>query len=303
MKLRNNKTHNEPTDSLCDWSDDVYYKAFDLDLKCRGYQYEVGKVYTITGKLMICFNGFHCCKHLLDCLTYYPNTKTTRYCEVLVCNNSITKDDKTVTSQIKIVKEICQTDIFNGCLETFNGAKHWYKDGKRHRDAQSAEQSDGDLPASVYSNGDKSWYKDGKLHRDGDLPAYVCSDGKYWYKDGKLHRDGDLPAYVTSDGGKSWYKDGKQHRDGDLPAYVSYNGGKYWYKDNKLHRDGDLPSVVTCYGVKYWYKDNKLHRDGDLPAVVSSNGVKKWYKDGKLHRDGDKWYKDGKLHRDGVKKW
>jgi hypothetical protein len=35
------------------------YKGFDKDLKCKGFQYEVGKTYECKGKIEFCSNGRH----------------------------------------------------------------------------------------------------------------------------------------------------------------------------------------------------------------------------------------------------
>ena len=35
------------------------FKGFDKDLKCRDYQYEVGKKFEEEGKIEACSNGFH----------------------------------------------------------------------------------------------------------------------------------------------------------------------------------------------------------------------------------------------------
>jgi len=41
------------------------------------------------------------------------------------------------------------------------------------------------VEAIKYADGDRHWYKDGKLHRDGDLPAAEWADGScYWYRNG-----------------------------------------------------------------------------------------------------------------------
>lgn len=38
------------------------YKAFDKNMKCRGFQYRIGKEYDIDGEIELCGQGFHACK-------------------------------------------------------------------------------------------------------------------------------------------------------------------------------------------------------------------------------------------------
>ena len=56
------------------------YKGFDKNLKCRNFQYEIGKTYT-EDEAELCEVGFHACEHPLDCLNYYAPGES-RYCDV-----------------------------------------------------------------------------------------------------------------------------------------------------------------------------------------------------------------------------
>ena len=82
------------------------YKGFDKDLKCRGYQYEIGKTYE-EPKAELCKSGFHACKVPLDVLEYYSPANS-RYCEVDLdgVSDEQSDDSKVAGSKIKIGAEI-----------------------------------------------------------------------------------------------------------------------------------------------------------------------------------------------------
>ena len=83
------------------------YKGFDKDLKCRGFQYEIGKEYE-EDTAKACERGFHACEMPLDVLQYYEPGQGSRYCEVEQ-DGEISKqgtDSKVASTRIKIGAEI-----------------------------------------------------------------------------------------------------------------------------------------------------------------------------------------------------
>ena len=82
------------------------FKGFDKRLRCRGFQYEVGKEYQ-EQEAALCRKGFHACENPLDTFRYYPPTDS-RYCEVEIDDNGQrnSDDSKVCGEKIKIGAEI-----------------------------------------------------------------------------------------------------------------------------------------------------------------------------------------------------
>jgi hypothetical protein len=87
----------------------IGYKAFNKDWTCREFKYEVGKTYTIKGKLELCLNGFHFCRNSCDVLNYYLDINC-KYA-LIEAENVKDDDDKSVCSKITILKEISKNEL------------------------------------------------------------------------------------------------------------------------------------------------------------------------------------------------
>ena len=82
------------------------YKAFDKDLSCRGFKYEVGKEYEETGDIKACEKGFHACPYPLDVFGYYAPAGA-RFCEVEQSGKiDDSESDKVCSSKIRIGAEL-----------------------------------------------------------------------------------------------------------------------------------------------------------------------------------------------------
>jgi len=82
------------------------YKGFDKELRCRDFQYEIGKEYH-EKTADLCRAGFHACENPLDTLRYYA-PGSSRYCEVELDEVSDQRDidTKRAAKKIKIGAEI-----------------------------------------------------------------------------------------------------------------------------------------------------------------------------------------------------
>ena len=93
------------------------YKGFDKNLRCKGFQYEIGKTYE-TDKAELCKKGFHACENPLD-VFYYYSPSDSRYCEVELDDITAERGDDTkrVGRRIKIGAEIGVEGIVDAAIK------------------------------------------------------------------------------------------------------------------------------------------------------------------------------------------
>ena len=93
------------------------FKAFDKDMKCRDYQFEVGKTYE-EPEAKLCECGFHACENPLDTLNYYDLTES-RFAEVdLDATDDTCEDDtKRVGKKIHIKAELSLKDLIKASVD------------------------------------------------------------------------------------------------------------------------------------------------------------------------------------------
>ena len=150
------------------------YKGFDKDLKCRGFQFEIGKEYEVDGDVSVCKNGFHACAAPLEVFDYYSPVDS-RYCEVEQSGQLDTGDGSKIASKkIKIGAEIGIKGLVDAHIEFIRE-----KTEKLSDDAQIGSSG---FAAQIGSSGD-----DAKIGSSGDAAkigssgyaAKIGSSGRY----------------------------------------------------------------------------------------------------------------------------
>ena len=125
------------------------FKGFDKDLKCRDFQYEIGKEYT-EEKADICNYGFHACEFPMDVFGYY-HPSDSRYCEVdLEENDQKSSDDsKRVGKKISVKAEIGIAGIIKAGVEYIKEQVDWEDDKVTNTGDYSAATNTGDESAAT----------------------------------------------------------------------------------------------------------------------------------------------------------
>ena len=127
----------------------IAYKGFDKDMKCRGFQYEVGKEYECGGQIRVCGNGFHACESPLDVFWYYPPADS-RYCEVEQSGDTDRDDDSKIASgKIRIIREIGLKGIIEAGVKQILDKARKTNDAATNTGYRSAATNTGDQSAAT----------------------------------------------------------------------------------------------------------------------------------------------------------
>ena len=95
----------------------IAYKGMDKDMKCRGFQYEIGKEYE-TDDAVACETGFHACEYPLDVFEYYAPAGSRFF--MVEQSGKISKQDedsKVASTKIKIGAEIGIPGLVKAAIE------------------------------------------------------------------------------------------------------------------------------------------------------------------------------------------
>jgi len=88
------------------WSTIKGYKAFNVGLKCRDFQYELGKDFYHEGDIELCSQGFHFCKSLSAVYNYYQFGTDIVVGEIESEGDVIDESEgnKSVTNHLRIIR-------------------------------------------------------------------------------------------------------------------------------------------------------------------------------------------------------
>ena len=135
------------------------YKGFDKDLKCRDFQYEVGKEYS-TDKAVACNTGFHYCENPMNVLGFYTPCGDTgnpnRFCEVEGSGEFDTPNyDKICCTHLKVKAEIGLQGLIKAGVKFILDRVKWDSDKQSNTGDKSAATNTGDYSAAT-NTGDYS---------------------------------------------------------------------------------------------------------------------------------------------------
>lgn len=149
------------------------YKATDKDMKCRGFQYTLGKTAEVDGDIELCERGLHACEMPLDVLGYYVPGDGSRYFEAELdeVSNKKSDDTKRVGKKLTLSAEIGIPGLVKAQVE-YVKAQCDFDNAIKKADAEKKNHATGERGAA-YATGDR-----GAASATGDSGA-ASATGKY----------------------------------------------------------------------------------------------------------------------------
>ena len=149
----------------------IGYKVFNPDWTCRNnFKYEVGKTYKHEGEIGLCKGGFHFCRKLISCFKYYPFDTNNKVAIIVATGEIIDGEDKSVTNEITIVKELNWYEV----LDMINSGKNNTGLGN------SGDSNNGDWNSGNYNIGNyNSGYCNTGDYNVGNRNSEDCNTGDY----------------------------------------------------------------------------------------------------------------------------
>ena len=127
------------------------YKATDKNMKCRDFQYELGKTAEVDGDIKLCKNGLHACEMPLDVLCYYAPGDGSRYFDAEledVSNEKHSDDTKRVGKKLTLSAELgipglvkAQVEYVKSQCDFDNAIKKANAEKKNHATGESGAAS------------------------------------------------------------------------------------------------------------------------------------------------------------------
>jgi hypothetical protein len=160
----------------------ISYKGFDKNLRCRDFQFEIGKTYAMDGEIKACKRGFHACEFPLDVFKYYLPGKS-RFCVVKQQGpfGRHAEDTKVASARITVDAEIHIQAIVERAIawisEKLDPAKVEHATGDRSASSATGDSSAssvdgiGAVAMSIGKDSKSKAAKDGAIvcvYRDGD---------------------------------------------------------------------------------------------------------------------------------------
>jgi len=131
------------------------YKVFNPNWTCRDFKFEVGKTYETEKEPKICSSGFHGCKKVADCFSYYDFDSKNKVAEVELFGTVFGKDnDKSCSNKIRIIREVSWGEMLTLANTGHRNTGHSNTGHSNTGDWNTGHRNTGDSNTGDWNTGD-----------------------------------------------------------------------------------------------------------------------------------------------------
>jgi len=198
----------------------IAYKGFNVNsnnqLQCRNTIFCVGEIYTISGELRMCNNGFHYCRQLNDIDKHY-NLRSSVIGEIEVLGQVLHDTDgkKSCTNKFKIIRILTKEQVW-AISNTGKDNTGFINSGNYN----SGDRNSGNYNSGYYNSGD---YNSGDRN-SGDYNSGYYNSG--YYNSGNYNSGNYNSGNYNSGNRNSGYYNSGNRNSGDYNSGY-YNSGYY----------------------------------------------------------------------------
>ena len=265
------------------------YKVFDENWKCKGtdyeYQYSLGGRFKHEGEIKLCGSGFHFCEKLIDCFNYKKFNPKNKVAEIIAHGKVIRGDDKSVTDDIEIIKEISWEECLkmvnlgsgnSGLGNSGNRNSGYYNSGDSNSgDSNSGSRNSGNRNSGYSNSGHfNSGYSNSGRYNSGNYNSGHYNSGSYNstnFSSGLFNTEEqkitifDRPSDFTMD---RWNKSKFAGLFNDLFSTK-------WIYDNEKQQKGYLKVFTYKEMWREWWK-TKTNEEKELLKEIPNFDIKKF---------------------------
>ena len=275
----------------------VFIKGFDKDLKCRDFQFEIGKEYKKENNgraLELCSDTvFHFCDSLAKVHNYYDCTvENNRYCIIEPLGGLVEDEEKSGSDHIRIVRELTTEELqiakglTGGNTGLFNSG--YMNSGDRN----SGYRNSGYMNSGYKHSGDRnSGYRNSGDRNSGDRNSGYMNSG---YK-----HSGDMNSgYMNSGDMNSGYRN-----SGDMNSGYR-NSGVFNKTNNSNGVFCNIEPKICIFNIQTDWTLEEFYNSKYWDAINSSPfDLTEWVYDENPNENGV----DGKLivnsYEDTCRRW
>ena len=232
------------------------YKVFNPDWTCRGFQYEVGKIFEEDVKPRCCDRGFHFCEKAADCFSYYSFNSKNKVAEVVALGEVDTDGKKSCTNKIQIVREIPWQELLT-IVNTGKDCTGFCNTGNRNTgDCNTGNRNTGDWNTGNRNTGNRN---------TGDWNTGDCNTGN------RNTGDWNTGDWNTGDWNKSSFNTGCFNTEEqkitlfNKPSDITYND---WLRSDARYLLNQIPKDV----VEWVYEEDMTDEEKAANPTYETTG-------------------------------